>query len=86
MDSQIPTVILNKDLCKGCGLCIDACPPEVLSITNQFNVLGYQYAEYKGTGCTGCEACYYICPEPGVFTVIKPEEEIPVKKEKVVAQ
>ena len=82
MDSQILTVLLDKYLCRGCSLCIDACPPEVLFITDQFNVLGYQYAQYTGNGCTGCEACFYICPEPGVFTVLKPAEELSMKAEK----
>ena len=85
MDSQIPTVVLDRDLCKGCGLCIDVCKPNVLYISDQFNVLGYQSAQYKGSGCTGCEACFYTCPEPGVFTVIKLEDdEKPARSEKVV--
>lgn len=71
MEQKLPTVEIDLNLCKGCGLCIDNCPPRVLVLSAQFNVLGYQYAQYVDAGCTGCEACYYACPEPSAMTVVK---------------
>ena len=71
MEEKLPTVIVDLDQCKGCRFCVDACKPNVLSLQESFNRLGYQFAVYKGTGCTGCEACFYVCPEPGAITVIK---------------
>ncbi len=58
-------------LCKGCLLCIEACPPEVLAMSESLNKMGYHAAEYIGDGCTSCGICFYICPEPGVVTVYK---------------
>jgi NAD-dependent dihydropyrimidine dehydrogenase PreA subunit len=61
---------IATDLCKGCGLCIAACPPGVLVQGNALNRLGYYAASYSGSGCTGCGICFYVCPEPGAITVL----------------
>ncbi len=53
-----PTVTVEPELCKGCGLCIDACPQDVLKFHEKFNTKGYHYAYYVGDGCTGCGVCF----------------------------
>ncbi len=75
MDRKLPTVEIAINQCKGCGLCIENCPTEVLGFSVSFNNLGYQYAELKKDGCTGCESCFYSCPEPGAVTVIKEKKQ-----------
>jgi len=57
--------------CKGCGLCIEACPPKVIHLSEQLNHYGYRTATYEGTGCTGCGICFMACPEPGAITVLR---------------
>lgn len=47
-------VEITADLCKGCLLCIEACPPEVLLEADSLNKMGYHPAYYVGSGCTGC--------------------------------
>jgi len=64
-------VEINEDECKGCGLCIEACPEKVLFTQSHLNRMGYHPAGYKGEGCTGCGICFYQCPEPGAITVYK---------------
>jgi NAD-dependent dihydropyrimidine dehydrogenase PreA subunit len=64
-------VRLNSEECKGCGLCVEACPPKVLKLSNGLNRYGYHPAEYRGSGCTGCGICYFACPEPGGITVMR---------------
>jgi NAD-dependent dihydropyrimidine dehydrogenase PreA subunit len=66
-----PKVLINEDECKGCGLCIDICPENVLEFTKGFNKMGYHPAGYKGQGCIGCGYCFYQCPEPGAIAVFK---------------
>ena len=56
-------------LCKGCRLCIPACPPAVLVQSQILNRQGYYPIAYSGSGCTGCGICFYVCPEPGAITV-----------------
>ncbi len=66
-----PFVKVEPELCKGCGICIDACPVDVLKFSDAFNSKGYHYAYYVDEGCTGCGVCFYACPEPEAIIVFK---------------
>jgi 2-oxoglutarate ferredoxin oxidoreductase subunit delta len=68
-DRGILQVDVNE--CKGCGLCIEACPPKVIHLSEQLNHYGYRTATYAGAGCTGCGICFMACPEPGAITVLR---------------
>ncbi len=57
--------------CKGCGLCVEACPPDVIFLADWLNHYGYHPAQYRGSGCTGCGICFFVCPEPGAITVLR---------------
>lgn len=63
--------------CKGCGLCVEACPPKVIQLSLQLNHYGYRVATYAGAGCTGCGICFFACPEPGAITVYRAVNSIP---------
>ena len=63
-------VDLNSEECKGCGLCVEACPPKILSLADRLNRYGYHPVAYSGAGCTGCGVCFFVCPEPGAITVL----------------
>ena len=62
---------VNDDECKGCGLCVQACPPKVIGLGERLNRHGYRTAIYAGAGCTGCGICFLACPEPGAITVYR---------------
>lgn len=64
-------VIINIDECKGCGLCVDSCPPKCLELTSELNAYGVHPARYTGHDCTGCGICFYCCPEPGAIQVYR---------------
>jgi 2-oxoglutarate ferredoxin oxidoreductase subunit delta len=64
-------VIVREDECKGCELCVEACPVNVLVMSPKLNKMGYHPSSYTGDGCTGCGICFYTCPEPGALTVFK---------------
>ena len=64
-------VDLNSEECKGCGLCVEACPPKVLALAEQLSRYGYHTAECTKAGCTGCGICFFVCPEPGAVTVLR---------------
>lgn len=38
-------VVIDEERCKGCGLCINACPKKVLSFSKKFNSKGYHPAQ-----------------------------------------
>ena len=57
--------------CKGCGLCVESCPPKCLALEKGLSAMGVHPAAYSGEGCTGCGICFYCCPEPGAITVMR---------------
>ena len=64
-------VVIRNEECKGCGLCIHACPPHCLEFESALSAYGVHPARYTGDGCTGCGICFYVCPEPGAVTVFR---------------
>ncbi len=56
------TVTIASERCKGCELCIPACPPAVLRMSDEPNALGFRYP-LLSPGCTGCSACLLVCPD-----------------------
>jgi 2-oxoglutarate ferredoxin oxidoreductase subunit delta len=63
------TLVIDVDKCKGCELCIAACPPNVLVMSGDVNAIGYRYPQLT-PGCTGCTACQLVCPD-FVFSVYR---------------
>jgi len=66
------TVIISENKCKGCYLCVDACPRDVLGISpGSLNELGYSAAGVKnGDDCAGCIGCALMCPD-GAISVME---------------
>jgi 2-oxoglutarate ferredoxin oxidoreductase subunit delta len=62
---------IDVEECKGCGLCIEACPPKAIGMSDRLNHYGYRTALYRGAGCTACGICFMVCPEPGAITVLR---------------
>lgn len=57
-------VIVDKERCKECSLCITACPHDVLRISSTINSRGYHPVEVAvPENCTGCTLCAVICPD-----------------------
>ena len=75
-------VKINQEECKGCGLCVESCPPKVLELAADLNAYGVHPAQYKGDACTGCGICFYCCPEPGAITVYRAIVEKPAVADK----
>ncbi len=59
-----------KDRCKGCRLCIEFCPRQVLRESTEFNARGYHPASAeKENECLDCGLCELICPEFAIEVV-----------------
>ena len=64
------SVTICFERCKGCELCIHACPQKVLRLSDDYNSRGYRSVMVDETLnlCTGCAICAVVCPD-AVFTV-----------------
>ncbi len=57
-------VFIEKDACKGCGICIMVCPKKILKFSDEFNHRGVHYPELINKDeCTLCENCMIYCPD-----------------------
>ena len=58
---------VNEQLCKGCELCVGACPQDVIELAaERLTAKGYHPAELIKLGCTGCGVCAVVCPEAAI--------------------
>ncbi len=55
----------KTDNCKGCGLCVDACPKKVLILAqDKINKKGHHPVEAANPEkCIGCAFCAMMCPD-----------------------
>ncbi len=56
---------IDGNECKGCGLCIEACPPKVISMSERLNHYGYKTAVYAGKGLHGLRHLLHGLPGAG---------------------
>lgn len=61
------TIQVNELYCKGCALCVPACPQSVIAMNlDHLTSKGYHPAFLRGEGCTGCEICAIVCPDAAI--------------------
>ena len=60
-------IVVDTERCKGCGVCIPACPFDVIALAEEVNSKGYHYAYMKNPeACTGCVNCALVCPDVAI--------------------
>ncbi len=65
---------IDKETCKGCGLCITVCPKKLIEACDNLNSKGYYPASFKGIECSedkryqcnGCALCAITCPDVAI--------------------
>lgn len=58
-------VTINTDLCKGCGMCVEACPKHIMKLDEKtINIKGYHPSHcIDMDACIGCTFCAIMCPD-----------------------
>ena len=62
----MPHPVISAEACIGCGICVDACPQEVLE------VVGSVVEVVNEEACIGCSDCVDECPMDAILEI---EEE-----------
>lgn len=65
------------DLCKGCGLCIEKCPTQVIYWSEELGFMGTPAVKTRIEGCIVCGLCETVCPEPAIRVERKNKEKVP---------
>jgi len=62
---MIVKIKIDKEKCKGCGLCVHFCPRKVLTISKKrSNEKGYFFARViNSKKCLACANCAIVCPD-----------------------
>lgn len=65
MAKFVGAITVNEERCKGCRLCVVACPCGVLDLqAKEVNNRGYHFAFMaQPDKCIGCSSCALVCPD-----------------------
>lgn len=71
MAKNVGRIVVDIEGCKGCGVCVPACPTNVIQLAENVNGKGFHYAYMANEdACTGCMNCALVCPD-AVITVYR---------------
>ncbi|MAT40131.1 MAG: 4Fe-4S ferredoxin [Ectothiorhodospiraceae bacterium] len=72
-------IAVQTEQCKGCELCVVACPQNAIGMSEDINKQGYHYAVLIEDVCTGCVSCALVCPD-AVITVYREDKKKKTKE------
>ncbi len=66
-------IVIDKNKCKACYLCINECPKKLLKTGNEPNSLGVRTVEFNDpkNECLGCAMCAVRCPDLAITEVYR---------------
>ncbi|NPA44962.1 MAG: 4Fe-4S dicluster domain-containing protein [Chlorobi bacterium] len=70
-------IVVDTERCKGCDLCVVACPTNVIALNKEVNGKGYNPAFPKNhEACIACMNCSLVCPDMCITVYrYKPQKE-----------
>lgn len=70
-------IVIDPQRCKGCGLCIWACPKGQIMLSDRVDHRGIRVACFDDKrDCTGCSFCAIVCPDVAisVYKEVRPKQ------------
>lgn len=61
--------IINREWCKGCGICVAMCPKNVLELDHKEKAVAARLED-----CIACQLCEQICPDLAIEVIIEESE------------
>lgn len=66
-------IVIDKDVCKGCYICMQNCPKHLIKKGNSQNKYGVFPATFcdEKNECIGCAICALSCPDVAIKEVYR---------------
>ena len=70
-------LVINYEKCKGCSMCVNACPKKILQINKKrLNLKGYNPVDIiDRAACIRCAMCATMCPDVCISLIKDDEKE-----------
>ena len=80
---QVSNLILNSEVCTGCGICVEACPEEAIALglvgaTRRGAVAYAAPVDIDEVKCSYCGVCVVMCPFNALTLKVDGEERLPI--------
>ena len=70
---EMSHIVINKENCKACYLCVKECPKNLIKVSDETNKLGDRVIEFcdPNNECLGCAMCATKCPDLAITEVYR---------------
>ena len=69
--SKLKQHVINREWCKGCGICVAFCPKDVLELDDKDKA-----AAVRKQQCIACKLCELRCPDLAIEVETETEEKV----------
>jgi 2-oxoglutarate ferredoxin oxidoreductase subunit delta len=68
--SKLKQHVINREWCKGCGICVAFCPKDVLELDDKDKAVAVRKQQ-----CIACRLCELRCPDLAIEIETEAEEK-----------
>lgn len=67
---KLKELVINRDWCKSCGICVKFCPTQVLELDRQDKATAVRPED-----CICCKMCELRCPDLAIEVITEEDED-----------
>jgi len=71
VEPKLKEHVINRNWCKGCGICVYFCPKKVLELD-----AGDKVVAKRPEDCLCCKLCEFRCPDLAIEVITYRESEV----------